>query len=268
MQCGQCTVHKLSHEFPWQISALCDHSPTTCLVCISQKTSLNVVHAAPPTTKATACPECFVALSAEDIRSLWLVLCEQPSCLVFQDLDVLREREKAAQVAKMLRGAEEEHGQVSFALVDGRRCSVRVSTSTRLAELKEKVRQELDVPVARQRLLYRGRNLGENDKGEQDDNRRWADLEVPWGSMLHLVVIMYETGSGIQSRQSGGSGGSVKQLKFNLSWTGEMERKHLNGSCIVLNAAGSFVGHADFRNTRFQSVSHDGPSSKMLLSKA
>jgi len=255
MQCSLCRSGKLSQEFPTQISASCMHAPSTCLACLIKVLDLSSLE----TMRKKSCPECSAVLTAPEVQELLHADLWQSCCFVFQDVDALKAQEQEALADKLQRGIEDKHGQVDVALLDGRRCSIDLSTATPLSEVKTEIKRRLGVPTAKQRLLYRGRDLNCSDNIAQGDQQKWGDLDVPFGSVLQLVVIMYQTGSSAHAG-AGQSAGGVSRMHFNLSWRAGFERKHLNGTCIALDESGGLLGLADFRHTRFQSVHHGGPS--------
>ncbi|CAL1169885.1 unnamed protein product [Cladocopium goreaui] len=126
----------------------------------------------------------------------------------------------------------------------------------RLREVKELIRQQLQVPAGQQRLLFRGRDL---TKTADEPDPRWGSLGVPFGEALQLVIVMYETGPA--------SAPSVRSLKFDLTWTaiptrlrnGKVTTHHLNGSCLVLDRNGRQA--VDFQQRSYPGILHGGHSS-------
>jgi len=257
MQCNHCGSGKLSQEFPAQISADCMHAPSTCGTCLIKVLDLS----SSQTIRTRSCPECSAVLTATDVHELLQADLWQSCCFVFKDVAALKTREQVALADKRQRGIEDEYGQVDVALLDGRRCSFDLSTATPLSEVKMRIKSHLGVPTTKQRLLYRGRDLSASDNDAQGDQKKWGDLDVPFGSVVQLVVIMYQTGRSAHFGR-GQSAGGVSRMHFNLSWGAGHERKHLNGTCIALDKYGTLLGFADFRHTRFQSVIHGGPSTR------
>eukprot|EP00419_Tripos_fusus_P027953 CAMPEP_0172700940 /NCGR_PEP_ID=MMETSP1074-20121228/31268_1 /TAXON_ID=2916 /ORGANISM="Ceratium fusus, Strain PA161109" /LENGTH=301 /DNA_ID=CAMNT_0013522407 /DNA_START=314 /DNA_END=1216 /DNA_ORIENTATION=+ len=155
----------------------------------------------------------------------------------------------------------EPSGKVDIALLDGRRCTLEIQSETTLAWIKEQISKRLGVVVAQQRLMHGGEEL----KG---DDLRWKNAKVQYGSVLQLLVVMYETE--VQGRVPNG-GGNVRELTFDLSWTGRLKTtsrgktiiNHLNGSCIVFDASGNFLNAVDFQHLNWRSIQHHGPSSKI-----
>eukprot|EP00439_Symbiodinium_sp_Y106_P053002 s139_g7.t1 len=118
--------------------------------------------------------------------------------------------------------------------------------------------ETLGFGAGKQRLLFRGRDLTAN----AEDDPQWSSLGVPFGEVIQLVIIMYETGST-------NSASAVRKLTFEFSWTavptrlrsGKITTHHLNGSCILLDSACNVLGEVDFQATRSSGISHGGPSS-------
>jgi len=179
---------------------------------------------------------------------------------VFRDLDVLRQKEHEVrrQQETGADAGQPQEGKVEVSVLDGRRCTLSLTRRMRLSEVKEQIRTNLGVPEGKQRLVFRGRDLAAGD----EENPRWASLGVPFGEVIQLVVVMYETGPSA-------SGHSVRRLSFDLSWTavptrlrsGKITTHHLNGSCIVMDGTCSVLKEVDFQQVHYIGIRHGGPSS-------
>mmetsp|Transcript_110959 Transcript_110959/g.237121 ORF Transcript_110959/g.237121 Transcript_110959/m.237121 type:complete len:354 (-) Transcript_110959:149-1210(-) len=239
MQCLGCGEAKLHHEFPFEgFSALCVHAPAHCLRCLNS---------------SRVCPQCGISKGPMRMRDIAKAI-EHLACPVFSDLDAIQ-RSKQQAVESLIAPS----GSVDVALMDGRRCTLELKSEMTLARIKEQIYQRLGVVVAQQRLMHGGQEL----KG---DDLRWKDAKVQYGSVLQLVVIMYETGA---AGREPGSSGNVRALTFDLSWTGRLKTtskgktiiNHLNGSCIAFDASKNHVCSVDFQHRSWRSIQHHGPSS-------
>ncbi|XP_068780227.1 ubiquitin-like protein 4A [Struthio camelus] len=72
--------------------------------------------------------------------------------------------------------------------LQGRECSLQVSPEERVGALKRLVAEQLDVPVAQQRLLYRGKALA--------DELRLSDYAIGPEARLNLVLKPPERAGG------------------------------------------------------------------------
>eukprot|EP00930_Biecheleria_cincta_P032887 TRINITY_DN22787_c0_g1_i1.p1 TRINITY_DN22787_c0_g1~~TRINITY_DN22787_c0_g1_i1.p1 ORF type:complete len:378 (-),score=75.24 TRINITY_DN22787_c0_g1_i1:511-1644(-) len=261
MQCSHCRLERCSSEFPTLLSKACDHAPGLCLTCVDQL--LLLTKGGGYQGDAAKCPECQVPVTNEDQERLKAGLKSRDrECSAFKDLDALKSREAKAKedATAMSLGLDDgpQEGFIEVSVLDGRRCKLQLSRRSRLSEVKEMVRQKLDVPTGKQRLLFRGRDLG----GKDESNPSWGSLGVPFGEVVQLVIIMYETASG-------SSGQRVRRMKFDLSWaahpvrlrTGKITTHHLNGSCIILDSRGSMIESVDFQKRNYPGIEHGGPSS-------
>eukprot|EP00927_Polykrikos_kofoidii_P080638 TRINITY_DN7754_c0_g1_i1.p1 TRINITY_DN7754_c0_g1~~TRINITY_DN7754_c0_g1_i1.p1 ORF type:complete len:358 (+),score=43.46 TRINITY_DN7754_c0_g1_i1:80-1153(+) len=242
MECVLCREERLCHEFPSKgPTSLCDHLPSSCLWCIAEAWKHS----------NRECPNCEFVATEEDVREIVDAL-QHLACPVFKDLDNVRASKKEACTSVM---SIENSGDVHVALLDGQRCSFEISKYSSLRELKERIERRFHIPVSQQRLMHAGQEV----KG---DDLVWKDAGILYGSVLQLVVIMYDTGSV----------DGVRTFTFDLSWDGRVKRlasgkyavDHLNGSCIALDKFGNFLTSVDFLNLSWGagSIRHHGPSSK------
>ncbi|CAE7231952.1 hypothetical protein AK812_SmicGene17508 [Symbiodinium microadriaticum] len=252
MECSRCRGKMSSSDFPDPVSD-CEHAPSICLTCLD-----NLL----PKDKHLSgmCPECGKFLPESEIQKIRRMMkhCNR-ECAVFRDLDLLGAREEEVKRQRDL-GVDSlpPEGNVEVSVLDGRRLTLSLSKRMRLSAVKEKIRNGLNVPEGKQRLLFRGRDLTAN----QADDPQWSSLGVPFGEVIQLVIIMYETGST-------SSASAVRKLTFELSWTavptrlksGKITTHHLNGSCIQLDSACNVLGEVDFQATRSSGITHGGPSS-------
>ncbi|CAE7526444.1 unnamed protein product, partial [Symbiodinium natans] len=251
MECSRCHGKKSSSDFPARIVG-CEHPPTVCLTCLDNLLPKDK-------TLSGMCPECGHFLSTAEIQKIRRLMkhCNR-ECAVFRDLDLLSAREEEVKRQAELGLDLPQEGRVEVSVLDGRRLTLSLSRRMRLSEVKAEIRRGLHVPEGKQRLLFRGRDLTASHEGDP----HWSSLGVPFGEVIQLVIIMYETES--NSRAS-----TVRRLTFELSWTavptrlrsGKITTHHLNGSCILMDSACSVLGEVDFQRTRSSGISHGGPSS-------
>ncbi|CAE7349580.1 unnamed protein product [Symbiodinium sp. CCMP2592] len=172
-------------------------------------------------------------------------------CAIFHELDLLRERGEQARSQRELDvfSNQPEEGTIQVALVDGIRHTLSVSRRMRLSEVKRQIKSSCGIAEGKQRLFFRGQDLSAT--GEESDPR-WGSVGVPFGQVIQLVIVMYETGPNA----------SVRKLSFELGWTPPCSRKphHLNGTCIVLDSRGHVLANVDFQSRYFSGVSHGGRS--------
>eukprot|EP00435_Cladocopium_sp_Y103_P068925 s611_g32.t1 len=248
MKCISCSLKRCSREFPAALTEKCEHPPSTCLSCLKGGGTASGLPA--------YCPECDNRLESTDLLRLKEALhhCDR-ECAAFQALDILKQREDQAKLEAENGFLQVQLGEVEVTVLDGRRSKLSLSSTMRMREVKELIQQKLQVNPGQQRLLFRGRDLTEDEP-----DPRWGSLGVPFGEALQLVVIMYETGPT--------SGLSVRSLAFHLSWTGvqimrggRVGTNHLNGSCLVLDYKRDLLSVVDFQRLYYPGIMHGGRSS-------
>ncbi|KAK7489731.1 hypothetical protein BaRGS_00019126 [Batillaria attramentaria] len=69
---------------------------------------------------------------------------------------------------------------ITVKVLNGQECTLAVSPSSQVSELKELVNTLMSIPIADQKLLYRGRTLG--------DDKALKEYEIVDGARLTLVV--------------------------------------------------------------------------------
>lgn len=238
MFCLGCREEKLRHDFPPEgPTKQCRHAAQWCLKCVLS--SIDGAFGAKP-----CCPQCKAELDYSESQELAGIL-RQGDCLVFRDLEEIQKSELETATTLV-----PQSGSIEIALLDGRRISIELTRTTTMRQLKELIQQRLGVGVSEQRIMH----CGQEFKG---DDLMWKDSKVKYGSVLQLVVVMYETGSLGDS-----VGGNVRELVFELSWIWQGAINHLNGSCIVLGENRQFLYSTDFLHLAWMSIWHHGRSSK------
>lgn len=246
--CIHCMQPKMYDEFPDDFAGICEHMLTWCLQCL-------IEHNRPTfgTGLPTSCPEitCRKYIKREDLDII--KGCRDTLlCPVFHDLTMLDEMRKKAEATTI-----PHSGAINVALLDGQRCSLEITRNDTLQEIKKQIHARLGIPVSQQRLMHGGREL-------KPDSTEWREVKVSYGSVLQVVVVMYEASVG-----HGVSGGRfVQALNFELTWIGRhvMRRgrptiNHLNGSCLAFSADARHEASVDFTNLYWGSVCHHGRSS-------
>lgn len=69
---------------------------------------------------------------------------------------------------------------ITVKILRGRECTIEASDSSSVSFVKQIVARELDIPVDRQRLVFRGKTLS--------DGQCLGDYDIVDGTKLHLVV--------------------------------------------------------------------------------
>lgn len=246
MQCVHCFLEKISSDFPHCEDLACFHLPRTCLRCLVDRHQQGV----------DGCPECGTAIPS---MSQLLSQVQMLDCPAFRDFDLINQMERQEALSASKKDWDEE-GTIEVAVLDGRRQRLQVSRSMALGQVLASIQQKMEVPVSKQRLMYNGRSL---TGGSSEAHRvTWGQLNVPFGSVIQLVVVMHQTNMGGQ--------GCCESLIFDLEWdpvvvchaSGRDSTHFLNGSCLVLDRFGQPVTAVDFMNRSFESIHHEGPASK------
>mmetsp|Transcript_155536 Transcript_155536/g.497334 ORF Transcript_155536/g.497334 Transcript_155536/m.497334 type:complete len:398 (+) Transcript_155536:116-1309(+) len=247
MQCKKCGEAKLHDEFPSDgPSENCNHLPTWCLKCLKDNMTAGLFRI------GYNCPECHAMARVSDVDMITHLL-DSIICPVFHDLDKIQKMKQEAAVSMV-----PASGSVEVVLLDGQRCSLELRREMSLAEMKQKIASRLGVPASQQRLMHGGQEL-------KPDTLEWKDAKVSYGSILQVVVVMYETGPGSMP-----GGGNVRALDFELTWIGKLKMlrngktaiDHLNGSCFVLNDRLDILASVDFMRRSWGSIMHHGPSNR------
>lgn len=137
-----------------------------------------------------------------------------------------------------------------------------------MSEVREKIREQCSVPAQNQLLKCNKRTLNEDGNGR----RRWSEMQVNFGSIVQLVVVMHATTTPARSANS--TGVQLRNLIFKLSWTqtltgqktefGRPQIIHLNGICSVFDDFGSELGYVWFKERWIHrlgwAIEHSGPS--------
>jgi len=248
MQCKKCGEAKLHDEFPSDgPSENCNHLPTWCLKCLKDNMTAGLFRI------GYNCPECHAMARVSDVDMITHLL-DSIICPVFHDLDKIQKMKQEAAVSMV-----PASGSVEVVLLDGQRCSLELRREMSLAEMKQKIASRLGVPASQQRLMHGGQEL-------KPDTLEWKDAKVSYGSILQVVVVMYETGPG----SSMPGGGNVRALNFELTWLAKLKKlkngktaiDHLNGSCFVLNDRLDLLASVDFMRRSWGSIMHHGPSNR------
>lgn len=244
--CTFCRRPKLHYEFP-TISFDCEHLSSWCMACLLQHLPKDLfgIH--------YHCPECSCRVDKDD-RDLIADFCSTLVCPVLHDLDNIDRRKHEAETTASF---TKSSGSIDVALLDGELCRLAVSSEQTLGEIKRYLSSRLGVKVSQQRLMYSSQEL-------QPDTLKWRDAKVSYGSVLQLVVVMYEArvSSGPPGR------GHLQALDFELSWvahrkvtkTGKPTIDHLNGSCFVMTSDTTVLTSVDFLNLNWGPIRHHGPS--------
>jgi len=83
---------------------------------------------------------------------------------------------------------------ITVKILRGRECTIEAPVNSSVSFIKQLVARELDVPVDKQRLLFRGKTLA--------DSQCLRDYNIVDGNKLHLVVRNSELGSECGSSES------------------------------------------------------------------
>ncbi|XP_077986247.1 ubiquitin-like protein 4A [Glandiceps talaboti] len=74
---------------------------------------------------------------------------------------------------------------VKILQAQGKECSIEVTATDSISEVKQLVARELDVPVDQQRLVFRGKTLA--------DGQSLSDYNIGPGTKIHLVIRRSES---------------------------------------------------------------------------
>lgn len=245
MQCSRCSSKRCSFDFPEPLSK-CKHPPSGCLTCLDELL--------PKDSMPGKCLECHEPLSVEDIDNIRSSLKHgNRECAIFHELDLLHQKGEQARNEQEpdVASNQPEEGTIQVSLVDGTRYTLSVARRMRLSEVKRRITSRCGVAEGKQRLFFGGQDLGAKAK---DTDPPWGSVGVPFGQVVQLVIIMYETGPNA----------SVRRLSFELSWMAPDSNRplHLNGTCIVLDSWCNVMASVDFRRTDFAGVVHAGRSTR------
>lgn len=69
---------------------------------------------------------------------------------------------------------------ITVKILQGKECSLEVTTSSLISSIKQQVAMELDIPVDQQRLVFKGKTLA--------DGQCLRDYNIVDGNKLHLFV--------------------------------------------------------------------------------
>jgi len=246
MKCSRCLVCKLSQEFPTEISASCDHAPSVCLRCVG------TFLASLTTSGIPRCPECGVSIN-DDRHSKIKGCLASLGCGALSDLALSEKCPDTDCNPKTT-------GMVTIAMMNGSAIQIEVTNNMLLKEVSEAISQESGVTPLRQLLKYKGRTI-EDKLGIR---QKWCDLNIPFGSILHLVVLMYTV--------QGSSRVHGNDLEFRLNWEvtrlsgktkhGRPRIAQLQGFCTALDKHGkeTSIVHFDCRTDESCALRHSGSS--------
>eukprot|EP00439_Symbiodinium_sp_Y106_P055314 s559_g7.t1 len=245
MQCSRCSSKRCSFDFPEPLSK-CKHPPSVCLTCLDELRPIDSVPG--------KCLECDEILSVEDVEKIRSSMKHgNRECAIFHELDLQRERGEQARSQRELDvfSNQPEEGTIQVALADGIRHTLCGKVKPQKFESSRQFHGGCGSARSRgkQRLFFRGQDLSANC---DESDPRWGSVGVPFGQVIQLVIVMYETGPNA----------SVRKLSFELGWTPPCSRKphHLNGTCIALDSRGHVLANVDFQSRYFSGVAHGGRS--------
>lgn len=69
---------------------------------------------------------------------------------------------------------------ITVKILNGKECSIEVATGALISVVKQKVATELDIPVDKQRLVFKGKTLV--------DSQTLCDYNIVDGNKLHLFI--------------------------------------------------------------------------------
>jgi len=95
---------------------------------------------------------------------------------------------------------------ITIAMMNGSTIQIGINNNMLLAEVREAISQESGIAPSKQLLKYKGRSI-EDKVGIR---HKWSDSNIPFGSILHLVVLMYTI--------QGSSQVHGDALEFRLKW--------------------------------------------------
>jgi len=236
----------LSQEFPTQISTSCDHAPSVCLRCVQTFLASLTASGIP------RCPECGVSIN-DDRHSNIKGCLASLGCAALRDL-------ASSDKCSVTDFKPKARGIVTIAMMNGSTFQIEISNSMLLTEVRDAISEASGITPSRQLLKYMGRTI-EDKLGIR---QRWHDLNIPFGSILHLVVLMCTVKASSQVH------GDV--LNFRLEWdptflgtyntSGNPKIAQLQGFCTALDERGIEKGIVHFQCHRDQSCAlcHSGSS--------
>lgn len=225
-----------------------DYSQGAALPAVFERQPCAVVRAWRPEKQ---CPQCGFRISISEQQKIRAQL-TATRCNVLLELAEGRRR-SAVDAGRN----QPVSGSITVVVIDGQTFYLEFAKTISLQGFQQKVFEASGIKPCNQLFFHNGNKLGEKS------SERWSDLGVPFGSIVHLIVVMHAV--------SGSTAVNGDQLTFSLRWSPVIKEHkqgrnpkifQLQGSCAAHDLNRQELAIAHFENVTVFSgaLQHSGSS--------
>ncbi|CAG8574492.1 20622_t:CDS:2, partial [Cetraspora pellucida] len=162
MKCVQCKLDKLSKEFPpTTVTEKCQHISSFCLRCLIKQ--IDSVQ----NRQQAKCPECNSLINPQEMKALNLAWEKAPFKIDVESIG--RVHSPAIQQPD---GAPLK-GDFYIVMLNGQKVTMKLEENKTVLALRASVNKQLKVNQAKQKLIYRGKELEDTQQ-----NRMWQVIRI------------------------------------------------------------------------------------------
>lgn len=222
--CKQCSVEKLSNEFPpVTVSDECYHPPLTCLRCVVDFCQRE---------KKCPHPGCSVSVSSNCSTIQWFkaILDE-----MFREYDAVYTAPAPMSSGKKI---------LNITVLNGDAIQIPYHSLMSMSELQMLINMQLSIPPNKQKILYEDKEVQIYSSNGQP--LTLLDNKIPGNATLYLVVLLYAIPE------------AFDHVVFDLYWGYPYSgRDYLDASCLLYHGT-QFLNLADYNHRRLSGVTHSG----------